>query len=67
MDFADMAKMKEVMGKAREMQAQMEQKLAATVVEAATEALEVSAETRGTQTSAMAAKAARHFRRPSTA
>ena len=34
MDFADMAKMKEVMGKAREMQAQMEQKLAATVVEA---------------------------------
>jgi hypothetical protein len=34
MDFADMAKMKEVMGKAREMQAQMELKLAATVVEA---------------------------------
>jgi DNA-binding YbaB/EbfC family protein len=34
MDFADMAKMKEVMEKAREMQAQMEQKLAATVVEA---------------------------------
>jgi nucleoid-associated protein EbfC len=34
MDFADMAKMKDVMEKAREMQAQMEQKLAATVVEA---------------------------------
>jgi nucleoid-associated protein EbfC len=34
MDFSDLAKMKDVMGKAREMQAQMEQKLAATVVEA---------------------------------
>ena len=34
MDFSDLGKMKEVMGKAREMQAQMEQKLAATVVEA---------------------------------
>jgi len=36
MDFSDLAKMKDVMGKAREMQTQMEQKLAATVVEAET-------------------------------
>jgi DNA-binding YbaB/EbfC family protein len=34
MDFPDLAKMKDVMSKAREMQAQMEQKLAATIVEA---------------------------------
>jgi nucleoid-associated protein EbfC len=34
MDFSDMAKMNEVMEKARDMQAQMEQKLLATVVEA---------------------------------
>jgi DNA-binding YbaB/EbfC family protein len=34
MDLPDLSKMKEVMSKAREMQAQMEQKLAATVVEA---------------------------------
>ena len=36
MDFPDLAKMKDVMSKAREMQAQMEQKLAATIVEAET-------------------------------
>jgi len=36
MDFSDLGKMKEVMSQAREMQAQMEQKLAATVVEAET-------------------------------
>ena len=34
MDLPDLSKMKEVMSKAREMQAEMEQKLAATVVEA---------------------------------
>ena len=34
MDFSDLGKMKEVMSQAREMQAQMEQKLSATVVEA---------------------------------
>jgi nucleoid-associated protein EbfC len=34
MDFSDMTKMNEVMEKARDMQAQMEQKLLATVVEA---------------------------------
>jgi DNA-binding YbaB/EbfC family protein len=34
MDLPDLSKMKEVMSKARDMQAQMEQKLAATVVEA---------------------------------
>ena len=34
MPFPDLAKMKEMMSQAREMQAQMEQKLAATIVEA---------------------------------
>jgi len=34
MNFSDLAKMKEMMSQAREMQAQMEQKLAETVVEA---------------------------------
>ena len=34
MNFPDLGKMKEMMTQAREMQAQMEQKLAATVVEA---------------------------------
>jgi DNA-binding YbaB/EbfC family protein len=34
MDFSDLGKMKEMMSQAREMQAQMEQKLAATIVEA---------------------------------
>jgi DNA-binding YbaB/EbfC family protein len=34
MELPDLSKMKEVMSKAREMQAEMEQKLAATVVEA---------------------------------
>jgi DNA-binding YbaB/EbfC family protein len=34
MDFSDLGKMKEAMSRAREMQAEMEQKLAATVVEA---------------------------------
>ena len=34
MNFSDVGKMKEMMAQAREMQAQMEQKLAATVVEA---------------------------------
>jgi DNA-binding YbaB/EbfC family protein len=34
MDFSDLSKMKEMMGQAKQMQEQMEQKLAATVVEA---------------------------------
>jgi hypothetical protein len=34
MNFSDIGKMKEMMSQAREMQAQMEQKLAATIVEA---------------------------------
>ena len=34
MNFSDIAKMKELMSNAREMQAQMEQKLASTIVEA---------------------------------
>ena len=34
MDFTDMSKMKEMMGQAKQMQEQMEKKLAATVVEA---------------------------------
>src|ERR1700733_7376006 len=34
MDFSDLGKMKEMMGQAKQMQEQMEQKLAATVVEA---------------------------------
>jgi hypothetical protein len=34
MSFPDLGKMKEMMSQAREMQAQMEQKLAATIVEA---------------------------------
>jgi DNA-binding YbaB/EbfC family protein len=34
MDFSDMAKMKEMMGQARQMQEQMERKLSETVVEA---------------------------------
>lgn len=34
MDFSDLAKMKEVMGQAKQMQEQMERKLAETVVEA---------------------------------
>jgi hypothetical protein len=34
MNFSDLGKMKEMMAQAREMQAQMEQKLAATIVEA---------------------------------
>ena len=34
MPFPDLGKMKEMMSQAREMQAQMEQKLAATIVEA---------------------------------
>jgi hypothetical protein len=36
MDFSDLAKMKEMMGQARQMQEQMERKLAETIVEAAT-------------------------------
>ena len=36
MDFSDLGKMNEMMAQAREMQAQMEQKLAATIVEAET-------------------------------
>ena len=36
MNFSDIAKMKEMMSQAREMQAQMEQKLAETIVEAET-------------------------------
>ena len=36
MNFSDLGKMKEMMSQAREMQAQMEQKLAETVVEAET-------------------------------
>jgi DNA-binding YbaB/EbfC family protein len=35
MDFSDLAKMKEMMGQARQMQEQMERKLAETTVEAA--------------------------------
>ncbi len=34
MDFSDLSKMKEMMGQAKQMQEQMEKKLAATVVEA---------------------------------
>jgi nucleoid-associated protein EbfC len=34
MDFSDLAKMKEMMGQARQMQEQMERKLAETIVEA---------------------------------
>ena len=34
MNFSDLGKMKEMMSQAREMQAQMEQKLASTIVEA---------------------------------
>src|SRR6202046_4196220 len=34
MDFSDLGKMKEMMGEAKQMQEQMEKKLAATVVEA---------------------------------
>ena len=34
MDFSDLGKMKEMMGQAKQMQEQMEKKLAATVVEA---------------------------------
>src|SRR4051812_36754744 len=36
MNFSDLGKMKEMMAQAREMQAQMEQKLAETIVEAET-------------------------------
>jgi hypothetical protein len=36
MDFSDLAKMKEMMGQARQMQEQMELKLAETIVEAST-------------------------------
>lgn len=36
MDFSDLAKMKEMMGQARQMQEQMERKLAETIVEAST-------------------------------
>jgi len=36
MDFSDLAKMKEMMGQARQMQEQMERKLSETVVEAST-------------------------------
>lgn len=36
MDFSDLAKMKEMMGQARQMQEQMERKLAETTVEAST-------------------------------
>src|ERR1700736_2161214 len=36
MDFSDLAKMKEMMGQAKQMQEQMERKLAETVVEAST-------------------------------
>ncbi|WP_263365878.1 YbaB/EbfC family nucleoid-associated protein [Edaphobacter bradus] len=36
MDFSDLAKMKEMMGQARQMQQQMERKLAETIVEAST-------------------------------
>ena len=36
MDFGDLGKMREMMEQAQQMQAQMEQKLAATVVEAST-------------------------------
>jgi DNA-binding YbaB/EbfC family protein len=36
MDFSDLGKMKEMMGQARQMQEQMERKLAETVVEAST-------------------------------
>ena len=36
MDFSDLAKMKEMMGQARQMQEQMERKLAETSVEAST-------------------------------
>ncbi len=36
MNFSDLGKMKEMMSQAREMQAQMEQKLAETIVEAET-------------------------------
>jgi DNA-binding YbaB/EbfC family protein len=36
MDFSDLAKMKDMMGQARQMQEQMERKLAETVVEAST-------------------------------
>lgn len=36
MNFSDLGKMREMMSQAREMQAQMEQKLAATVVDAET-------------------------------
>ena len=36
MDFSDLGKMKEIMGQAKQMQEQMEKKLAATVVEAST-------------------------------
>lgn len=36
MDFSDLAKMKEMMGQARQMQEQMERKLAETTVEATT-------------------------------
>ena len=36
MNFSDLGKMKEMMTQAREMQAQMEQKLAETIVEAET-------------------------------
>ncbi|QNI35298.1 YbaB/EbfC family nucleoid-associated protein [Edaphobacter albus] len=36
MDFSDLAKMKEMMGQARQMQEQMERKLTETIVEAST-------------------------------
>ncbi|HTH52911.1 MAG TPA: YbaB/EbfC family nucleoid-associated protein [Edaphobacter sp.] len=36
MDFSDLAKMKEMMGQARQMQEQMERKLAETIVETTT-------------------------------
>ena len=36
MDFSDLAKMKEMMGQARQMQEQMERKLIETIVEAST-------------------------------
>jgi DNA-binding YbaB/EbfC family protein len=36
MDFSDLSKMKEMMGQARQMQEQMERKLAETIVEAST-------------------------------
>jgi hypothetical protein len=36
MDFSDLAKMKDMMGQARQMQEQMERKLAETIVEAST-------------------------------